>query len=605
MIILRDAVDRRQRPLRRQVRDLRPVRTPHRRHLVARRLRELRDLAALDVDDEQVVVAVRVRIGFVVRAEDDLVPLRRPVDRVLVVIAGRELPRFRCLDVDDPDVTAAAIREAGAVLVLDAIDHARLRRSRLAAGIGGEIRERLRIGGPAPARAGMGEVGVAAFDVDEPAKLLLGDVVDAEEMRLSLRSLDADLVPFRRPQEPADAVDVEVDLRRFALVERHEPGRGVRRVRLVVRRGDDARDRLAVRRHRQRADVADVDEILRPAGGLRTASSSLGDEADSVERMTRGGVQRRLVGEDAVGRRLRQRHEAELFSRRRNHVDAARLAVAGRGDDVAVRIDRHAVDAAVLLEVVHHAAAAAFAVGGDVVRQQQMRAVLSRRGVGDVQRLLVRRQDDAVGHLDVGDDARHRVRHRLAVLRVDPVDGVDLLAIFRTSAVARVGEVDPAGLVEAEIVRRGQAFAGVLVGEDGAGAVFLVTDDGPGPVFAAGSDKSPLGVEAHAVGIGRLLVGDLGLAGRGAVDVDPVLRRIGEEDVAVLVRGRALAEREAGGDFFDRRGGEIELAETQDQCEGGMHGGLRGVSFQLAIGRLCGRATVGVCKDVRDRLRFA
>ena len=58
--------------------------------------------------------------------------------------------------------------------------------------------------------------------------------------------------------------------------------------------------------------------------------------------------------------------------------------------------------------------------------------------VGQVERLHVRRQDDAVGLLHVGDDLRHRA------VGVDAVDalGVDLARLV--ADVARVGEVDAA-----------------------------------------------------------------------------------------------------------------------------------------------------------------
>ena len=138
-----------------------------------------------------------------------------------------------------------------------------------------------------------------------------------------------------------------------------------------------------------------------------------------------------LVGVSGVG------DEAELLALGAEDVDAAGLARAGRGVDVALHVactcrrcrgpcrSRAAPSSsptrAVLLERVGQQVAVALGVV-----------------VGQVERLHVGRQDDAVGLLHVGDDLRHRA------VGVDAVDalGVDLARLV--ADVARVGEVDAA-----------------------------------------------------------------------------------------------------------------------------------------------------------------
>src|SRR5262249_54503052 len=126
--------------------------------------------------------------------------------------------------------------------------------------------------------------------------------------------------------------------------------------------------------------------------------------------------------------------------------------------------------------------------------------------------------------------------------------------------------------IEAEIVWCRQPFAVVLVGEHRSRAVLLVTNDGSGSVFAAAGDKPALGIETHAVRVGRLLVDNLD-AGLGPIDEDAVLRRIGEVNVAVFVRGGAFRELEAGGDAFDGRVREIDLIRDEggEEKYGGEH----------------------------------
>src|SRR5262249_47321586 len=149
----------------------------------------------------------------------------------------------------------------------------------------------------------------------------------------------------------------------------------------------------------------------------------------------------------------------QLLARGREDVDARLLAAPGGGVDVAAGIDDHAVDAAALPEVVQHRSAPAAAVGEDVVGDERVRAVRPRGVVGDVEGLVVGREGDAVGRVNVVDHPRHLVGDGLAVGRLDAVDGVALLPVGGLAAVARVGEVDAPLPVEAQVVGRGQPFA--------------------------------------------------------------------------------------------------------------------------------------------------
>ena len=65
------------------------------------------------VDREHVVVEDAIGIGLVVRHEQDVAALRRPFDRVLVVVAARQLLDLLARDVDDEDVQAPVVVEAG------------------------------------------------------------------------------------------------------------------------------------------------------------------------------------------------------------------------------------------------------------------------------------------------------------------------------------------------------------------------------------------------------------------------------------------------------------------------------------------------------------
>src|SRR6516225_9823128 len=81
---------------------------------------------------------------------------------------------------------------------------------------------------------------------------------------------------------------------------------------------------------------------------------SLDLQPDPIQRLPRRDVQRLAVfaGKHAVCRSFRHCDESDLLSLRIEDVDAARFAVAGRSIDVALHVHAHAVNAALLAEIV-------------------------------------------------------------------------------------------------------------------------------------------------------------------------------------------------------------------------------------------------------------
>ena len=140
------------------------------------------------------------------------------------------------------------------------------------------------------------------------------------------------------------------------------------------------------------------------------------------------GPAERGVGEVVLG----HGDELQQLPLRRDHVDAAlriqRLGRAagamhaGRGIQVALRVDAHPVRAPARIEVVEHPHVLHRAIGQQIVGADHPRPALGAVGFDEVERLIVRRDLDAVGPLDVwrGENSRDLPR------RVDAIDGCRL-----------------------------------------------------------------------------------------------------------------------------------------------------------------------------------
>ena len=103
-----------------------------------------------------------------------------------------------------------------------------------------------------------------------------------------------------------------------------------------------------------------------------------------------------LAPEDHVGRKLGHGLVQQEFSLRADHEQSGRFTLAGRAVDVAFDVQPHAVDAAVRREIINDAVRGQGAGFIDLVAVKLLGAA-----IGNVDRLAIGRDDDAVGFLQV------------------------------------------------------------------------------------------------------------------------------------------------------------------------------------------------------------
>ena len=200
-------------------------------------------------------------------------------------------------------------------------------------------------------------------------------------------------------------------------------------------------------------------------------------------------------------------HFEHAASRRKHgdHGPRAAFFPAVGGDDVAVAVEAHAVDAAMRALVVcapseQRRISAEAAVCLDRVGAQLARDVILVAAFGDVKRVLVLRNENAVRLRGIERHARGGVS--AVFLRVAAQDRlvIDFHAGVRVpvAAVDRIGEPDAALAVDREVVGRIEPFAVKTVGDDGVLAVCVEAYDRTSARAAA--EQLPPGVETKPVG---------------------------------------------------------------------------------------------------------
>ena len=137
---------------------------------------------------------------------------------------------------------------------------------------------------------------------------------------------------------------------------------------------------------------------------------------------------------------------------------------------------------------------------------------------------------------------------RLEVLRGAAVagdaSGQAILLNVVLIAVARIGEVDVALIVKAEVIGCVEHLTIVVGCQDADRTVMLIAPDRTrAAIFAiTAGDKPALRVKVHAIGAATWLFPNLGFACIGSVDVNPILRAVGEIDIARSIGGGTFGE---------------------------------------------------------------
>ena len=269
---------------------------------------------------------------------------------------------------------------------------------------------------------------------------------------------------------------------------------------------------------------------------------------------------------------LRDVDHAEVLGFGRDDPDAAR----SRHPDVAALVALHPVrdpllDHAGADSLEEHAAVRERAVGVHVVHLD-----VRPRRVVDVDERLVRREADAVRHLELV-----LVDHELDVVRAaagrDPEDALPAQLALALDAepgkapVPRVGEVDRPVGAHADVVGAVQVLALVVVGEQLARAVLPLAPERARDVLA--DEQVAVRVERHPVAL-EARPHHLFDTLAGRVLPPDVARHVGEEEVPVRMPDRPFGERKARCDLLDLRVLVDELAQLL-----GMHCDRHAPSF--------------------------
>src|SRR5713226_3416648 len=295
----------------------------------------------------------------------------------------------------------------------------------------------------------------------------------------------------------------------------------------------------------RRALRVDVERIERLAGRHEEAVPLAGAEAEIGAALGQG---------DAADRRPGGRED--------HHPVEALLAHAPAGPEIAVDIAAEAVGGARTGIDEDAALGELPAVGDDVVDADEPR---HGAGFDDVHLLLVRREAEAVGPVDVaGDDGR------APGLAVDPVDVGRQLGRRRMSLViaedaeGRVGEPDRIVRLDDDVVGRVERLAVIAVAQDGDAAVILGAGDAPCVVLAG--DEPALAVAGVA---GWLVPGPSEDADRASLLLPlhhPVVRDVAPQEIAAVAEPyRPLAPAKAGRQTLDRGEGQAIFGEARIQ----------------------------------------
>ncbi len=247
--------------------DARPVRRERRHRARPVVAGELPRLAAVRVDDVQMVDQVEVPAVAAQRAEDDLLAVRRPRGLAVLAVAVGDLPGLAAVEVDDEDVLAAVGRPAD---VVELVEEARQpsRRALLVVlflvrlvAHAHRVREPRGVGRPddvldALLRLGQG-ARLAAFRRDdvELRRRLLGSAVRREREPAAVRRPAGRTVPLVAEGEPA---------RLGGAVERRHPDRPAVLARLAVDRPDLVRDARPVRGDARVGDPGQLVDVVGP-----------------------------------------------------------------------------------------------------------------------------------------------------------------------------------------------------------------------------------------------------------------------------------------------------------------------------------------------------
>ncbi len=242
---------------------------------------------------------------------------------------------------------------------------------------------------------------------------------------------------------------------------------------------------------------------------------------------------------------------------------------AGGHVEIILLVDRHAVSAASLAEVVQFAAA-----GGPAV-------LVERKGVeladGDFGVIVVHEQRAVVGGngdaIRPGDLVLAEHADEVLTVAIDAIDAFDIeFEPVAVGAVVGIGKVDAAAVVDAQIVGTVEAFSLELVAKDRALLGGKVDSSQAAaaqsaPLVAFASQETPLGVEHQAVGASAGAQEHVGRRGAGVQPHDAVVFDVAKEHRAAGVIGGTLGKHQ-----LDGRGHRCGVGDFRRRLSRGQRG---------------------------------